>query len=435
MKILYSLVLTIFVSCLCSAQTSHVSQIKNINPYQQGSFYYVTCKTTTPYTKLASDNENEIKSYLLKSVAELESPGAGITLSYFKESLAGKHYTYQQTFDGIPVYGATVKINLDKHERVMNVMNACLSLSSISESKIKSQLSVLGQSQFINDFMISNYGSEASYSNEINICFLSADNSVAVQQIKVWNSSISLNEINLVDASGQLIFQKDLNQYYKPVAQDSVINIKIFKPDPLTTAHVSYGVPYKDYNDADSAVLNAQRFDTTVTATYDAGTFTLTNDYATVVNFEAPNTAVVTQTNPDFFYTRSASGFEDVNTFYHITAMQQYVQSLGFLNIMNQQIHIDSHGLGGADNSYFSGSGAQPQIAFGEGGVDDAEDADVVIHEYGHALSWSANNNNFNSNDRGALDEAFGDYQAASYSRDIDPYHWYQVFTWDGFNE
>jgi hypothetical protein len=26
------------------------------------------------------------------------------------------------------------------------------------------------------------------------------------------------------------------------------------------------------------------------------------------------------------------------------------------------------------------------RLAFGEGGVDDAEDVDVVLHEYGHAI-------------------------------------------------
>ncbi|MEZ4916786.1 MAG: hypothetical protein R2836_07345 [Chitinophagales bacterium] len=53
------------------------------------------------------------------------------------------------------------------------------------------------------------------------------------------------------------------------------------------------------------------------------------------------------------------------------------------------QISVDTHGNNGADNSFFSP--ATPlRLIFGEGGVDDAEDADVIIHEYGHAISHFA---------------------------------------------
>ena len=43
------------------------------------------------------------------------------------------------------------------------------------------------------------------------------------------------------------------------------------------------------------------------------------------------------------------------------------------------------HGFNGADNSSYSpGTG---RLQFGEGGVDDAEDSDVVHHELGHGPS------------------------------------------------
>ena len=90
------------------------------------------------------------------------------------------------------------------------------------------------------------------------------------------------------------------------------------------------------------------------------------------------------------------------------------MQSLGFTTIQNGSIRVDPHGLSGADNSHYIGSLAN-YIAFGEGGVDDAEDADVIWHEYGHAIIHSQVTN-WNGGETGAMGEGFGDYFAASYS-------------------
>jgi hypothetical protein len=74
------------------------------------------------------------------------------------------------------------------------------------------------------------------------------------------------------------------------------------------------------------------------------------------------------------------------------------------------------------------------RLLFGEGGVDDAEDADVIIHEYGHAISTSASNSNLGV-ERRTVDEAIGDYFAAMYSKQINPFDYERVFSWDGHNE
>lgn len=47
-------------------------------------------------------------------------------------------------------------------------------------------------------------------------------------------------------------------------------------------------------------------------------------------------------------------------------------------------VRFDPHANNGGDNSYYDS--LTQQLAFGEGGVDDAEDADVVIHELTHGL-------------------------------------------------
>ena len=62
----------------------------------------------------------------------------------------------------------------------------------------------------------------------------------------------------------------------------------------------------------------------------------------------------------------------------------------------------------GYDNSF--DDAAEDELRFGKGGVDDAEDAEVILHEYGHAIHFSQN---FGfGGEGGAISEGFGDYWA-----------------------
>ena len=408
---------------------------KNSPAFTSGTIYTATCNSSLTNIKVENEDETSIKNYLLKNTPELNYPGAGMQLSYFKTSPAGKHYTFQQLYNGIPVYNSSLKANLDLSKNIRSIMNESHNLSFINSSAINSQISQLNQAGFSAGFIAATFDYSPEFTSEINICLTDRNTAVAVQKLEVWDVAKGLHRLMLVDESKNIIYQQDLKRYHHfSNGPDTTITGKVFKPDPLTTAHVAYGTTYVDNNDADNASLTAQLVSVSMPATYTAGTFSLKNAYVQITELEAPTVAVVTSTTPVFDFTRSQSGFEDVNSFYHITTMQLYLQSLGYNNLMNQLIKVDSHGDNGQDNSYFSGSGGQPILSLGEGGVDDAEDADVIVHEYGHAVSWSANNNGFGSSDRGALDEAFGDYQAATYSRSIDNYHWADIFSWDGHN-
>ena len=73
--------------------------------------------------------------------------------------------------------------------------------------------------------------------------------------------------------------------------------------------------------------------------------------------------------------------------YYWVTTAQEYLQHLGFgsrLRPVNQrQIELRINQFGG-DNSFFRDDKAN--ITIGKGGVDDGEDAEVIVHEYGHSV-------------------------------------------------
>jgi Fungalysin metallopeptidase (M36)/Fungalysin/Thermolysin Propeptide Motif/Thrombospondin type 3 repeat len=105
--------------------------------------------------------------------------------------------------------------------------------------------------------------------------------------------------------------------------------------------------------------------------------------------------------------------FDAAMAYFHIDRMQRYLQSLGFSNVVHRAIQVNLHATTD-DNSYYSPSIGS--LNFGDGGVNDAQDADVISHEYGHAIQDSQSNGFGATNEGGTLGEGFGDYWQAAMS-------------------
>jgi hypothetical protein len=227
-----------------------------------------------------------------------------------------------------------------------------------------------------------------------------------------------------------------------PVARRTLIDGRglVFDPDPLTTAGVPYGGAYADNGDADTPELNAQRREGTLPAiTLRGGRYYLEGPYVEITGEPIQGVAA---TVPDeaaptgFRYTRGDDRFESVMAYYHTDRSQRRVQALGVGRpIRERPIRINPRGLTLDDSRYLPSSNA---IVFGTGGVDDAEDADVIWHEYAHALLDDQQPNLQLSTEGRALHEGWGDYWAASYSRRVHEagfaHDWRRVYTWDGNN-
>ena len=114
-----------------------------------------------------------------------------------------------------------------------------------------------------------------------------------------------------------------------------------------------------------------------------------------------------------FLFGRSFYGFERTMSYYDVTRAQVYIQSLGFTDVNNepQDVHVNQYG---GDNSFYDPS--KDLITFGKGGVDDAEDAEVIWHELGHAIQDSQVPGFGVGHDAGSIGEGFGDYWAATMS-------------------
>ena len=217
----------------------------------------------------------------------------------------------------------------------------------------------------------------------------------------------------------------------------------VFDPDPVTSAGVPYGVSFVDNSDADSEALNNELVEVSlpgITADSD-GVYRLEGPYVVIdgsrrlggTQYASPPA----ERDPSAFkYTRSDPAFEAVMAYYHVDKNQRYVQSLDVGRpIAEAPIRINPHGMGAKDQSVFIFY--KFALAFGDGGVDDAEDAEVILHEYGHALLFSSAGR-LPSVEGDALHEGFADYWAVSYTRGLmeeglaPSNDWRRIFDWDG---
>jgi len=367
-----------------------------------------------------------------------------------RKSLSGETLRFQQTINGIPVYEGDIAIHFNKNGEVTYGTEVTVSkqLKQINTTPTYSKSNAFEKAK-----VAANIAGEITHQENDLYVFVTEDGQTKLVHRVIINSYETPGDWEImVDAhSGEVLRVLDIANYHhddnrkkskqKPAEMKAAGTAYIFDPDPLSRAHVTYGGNYVDNNDATNASLDAARSLVALPdITLSNGVYSLKSKYVQIADFESPATGLFTQTSPDFLFNRNDQGFEAVNAFYHIDRSLAYINETLGINCKSTLnggvMMVDPHGLSGDDNSHFIPS--SQRLAFGEGCVDDAEDADVVLHELGHAIHhWVTG---LKSSSAQGLGEGSGDYWAMSYSRSLNQwasnesqYNW--MFSWDGHNE
>src|SRR5512132_2456696 len=166
----------------------------------------------------------------------------------------------------------------------------------------------------------------------------------------------------------------------RPGSGSSTGTGRVFFPNPVASLQDQ---TLTDQKDADYPALQPAYVEVTLT-NLDGSGF-LSGDWANIHSSTGPLAYSATNT---FVYRRNDDRFEQVMAYYWVTQAQLYIQSLGFgsgkyrpVNKESQDLRINTYGV---DNSFSWDK--HDYLRFGKGGVDDAEDAEVILHEYGHAV-------------------------------------------------
>ncbi|MEO6204146.1 MAG: M36 family metallopeptidase, partial [Mycobacteriales bacterium] len=194
---------------------------------------------------------------------------------------------------------------------------------------------------------------------------------------------------------------------------------KVFDPNPIVTSRdlslrqpMETGLPVDA--DLDSDALTAQRRTLPLLSLDDAA--------LALGRLSGPSVNILgggynATVNAGLFdVTRSDPRFEGLMAYAHLDRYQRYLQGLGFRGtaaVNAEPQDVLAGGALGFDNSFYYGFA--DVIVYGDGGVDDAEDAEIVLHEYGHAMQDAQVPGFGYTTESGAMGEGFGDFNAAAY--------------------
>ncbi len=420
--------------------------------------------------------EGAARAFLEARAADFGLPAdlANLVLTGEKESLVARHFTFQQMLAGVPVDGAEAIVSVAKGDgRVMRAFN--------NTYPVGDQVVATGSASLDEDAAydaawrhVRAFGELRSapkarlvYTPEgpdfrltwvVDLDLTGPDGAWQARVDAQTGAVVSLVDTRLErlkTAENSLTPEQRVSRYTGPLAdrglafaerakldraiahqQPAALNRVngtglVFDPDPRTTLlnnNLQDGSPA-------SAFTGAYFTRTMQDITYDGSVYRLTGPWCNIINWDPPNT--LPSTTPDGNWTRARgnNAFNDAMTYYQLDTSQRYMQSLGFVGasgIQDVSIGADTDGFNGADNSaYYSGTN---RLTFGHGCVDDNEDADVIWHEYGHAINYDINHS-WTGGDTGAMGEGWGDYWAGSYSYStpngpiFNP-NW--IYTWDG---
>lgn len=122
--------------------------------------------------------------------------------------------------------------------------------------------------------------------------------------------------------------------------------------------------------------------------------------------------------NNFYFEKHDKEGFLETMVYYYVDYTQRYIQELGFSNIVKfdnkknkKPIVYDANNAINSTSFYDT---SNKTLLFGAKGYPDAKDAEIVIHEYAHAIQDYQIPGFGPGKEAAAIGEGFGDYLAAS---------------------
>jgi hypothetical protein len=360
---------------------------------------------------------------------------ASVRTEQIQSAPGGWHVRFLQQYRGVPVFRGDIVVSANSENRVgmvVNNMRADVSVASTTPA-LNAQAALQLAARHLN-LKGRTIGKEDEA--ELMIYASGTGNCRLAYRVTMTNEDPLGDWEVFVDAqSGEILHTEDLFVMNRTQGGGYA-----YLSDPLSAARAFYNsTGFADNSDADSDSLRAYRSYVVLDSiTYEDGVFKLKGPYCNVTDVESPAGPVCFSASSPlgFTFTRNQQEFEAVNVYYHVTAAYRHIERLGFDSPSLRQVRLDPHGFNGQDNSHYSPTGNW--IAWGEGGVDDAEDADVIWHEYGHAIMYNIIPT-WGGGESGALGEGFGDYWAGSYSRSLAQwqpadmqYPW--MFNWDGHN-
>ena len=332
------------------------------------------------------------------ALLKLDPSLSGVTLAGSRATPMGQVYEFSQAADGVPVYGAELKVHFNREGRVVGLTN-----SSVPSAKLGSMSHSVGAEQAVASARshVPAGPVDAPESGDLPlpstklVIYAETGTPTLAWEVILYTPGPTWQVFVHAKTRAVLAPARDLNRYATGTGQVFLVNAVVATRDNTL----------RDHNDAASAVPpSAYR---SVSLLGLDGTGFLDGSYAS----SSATKRRVSSASETFVFDRSNDGFSETMGYYFLDYAQRYIQSLGFSSVNNRQqvFSVDRYKK---DNSSYDSS--KKTITYGTGGVDDAEDAEVIWHEYGHSIQDNQVPGFGTSLEAASIGEGFGDYWAGS---------------------
>jgi Zn-dependent metalloprotease len=371
----------------------------------------------------ADSEQKRVETFIQKNGALLGASTESGDLKLIREvkSATGDHFYYQQLYQGLPLWGGRVSVHNVVGSKAAQVVNELRKLSPPSD-KLPGTMPDFTESNKAKAIEVAekaiNFKAIAPRPPTAEPGFLEVQGQpLAVWRVHytttepgaVWEVMIDPSTMKALSARNIAAYQQD------PKAS-------VFHADPVGRTGKPNLLPAPNAQDPNFDILQGARLPVALTEL--GGNDQLDGKYATTnltTVFDRAKAA-----NLDFTYDWNDPHFREAMSYYWVTECVHYLANLGYTNVFASKIGINVDGTTDDNSWYTSGT-----LTFGSGGVPDAEDAEVIFHELGHAIQDAQVPGLLNDGGQEvrAISEGFGDYWAASYFGGIGP----RGSTWDVF--
>ncbi|MEK6333716.1 MAG: M36 family metallopeptidase [Acidobacteriota bacterium] len=371
-------------------------------------------------TKPSRKPPEEIAEAILRKIAsdlKIKPDLFQLQFDKVKQSILGSHVLYQQYHDGKPISGAWIRVDIDPEGRVYNIHNDLVPEPTMAKTrKVEAKIATDSRTKQLSEDEAKERAIEAAApprGDEVKVlhtelCYFKQTNA----PVLTWKVIVKTTPPESKGEKGRPAeWKMYLDAYNGAILQKKNLlrfaegKGRVFDPNPVVTLN--------DTSINDKSKLGDKAYSEVVLRGLKSNGF-LDGPYVTTKTTKKR----IKRTSRDFRFTRQDRAFKEVMVYFHIDRAQRYIQTLGFKNVVNRPIPVNIDGQRD-DNSHYSPS--DRDLTFGTGGVDDAEDADIILHEYGHAIQDDQVPGFGASDEGGAMGEGFGDFWAASFFSDVKP--------------
>lgn len=369
-------------------------------------------------------NDADLGEVFTKGPA-LAAAGPGqLVLDSQMQTPAGYHVRFQQVHAGVPVVGAGASVHLTGKRQVHMAINDLARDVPPIDVDTEKAAGLLETEAIRKAVEVVDGRGRLRGKPTAELVVYRLDN----RRYLAWKVSVGLSAVKPIAmeadrAAAWLVFidlkSGDVLSRINILARASG-QAKVFFPNPVVTlrdTHLQPGTHFPEY---------AYRH---VTLHRLRGSGYLSGKYVSTRLTPGPRAY---SSSHEFLLGSDDPGFEEVMVYYWIDWVCSDLRRLGFRQFMKRPIPVNARGTEG-DQSWYDPR--TKELNFGLGGINDAEDADIILHEFGHAFldalvpGWG---NAWYDAPVRAMGEGVGDFLACCFLADVDgDFHPEVVGDWD----